>query len=62
MFSGVFDGLGHTVSGVTIDTRNYANAVYTGLFGMNAGTVRNVGYRFNLHEEETEMRPQAMRN
>ena len=26
------------------------------------GTVRNVGYRFNLHEEETEMRPQAMRN
>ena len=26
------------------------------------GTVRNVGYRFNLHDEETEMRPQAMRN
>ena len=26
------------------------------------GTVRNVGYRFNLHEEETELRPQAMRN
>ena len=25
------------------------------------GTVRNVGYRFNLHEDETEMRPQAVR-
>ena len=25
------------------------------------GTVRNVGYRFNLHDDESELRPQAVR-
>jgi hypothetical protein len=37
-FTGTFDGLGHTISGLTIARGNY-----TGLFGVNGGTIRNVG-------------------
>ncbi|NHZ37363.1 filamentous hemagglutinin N-terminal domain-containing protein [Massilia sp. CCM 8692] len=38
-FSGTFDGLGHTVSGLSI---NQPAGSYVGLFGTNNGTVRNV--------------------
>jgi filamentous hemagglutinin family protein len=38
-FNGVFDGLGHVISGFTASTSN--NNV--GLFGVSTGTVRNVG-------------------
>ncbi|WP_158905913.1 filamentous hemagglutinin N-terminal domain-containing protein [Burkholderia sp. L27(2015)] len=38
-FLGVFDGLGHTIGGVAISSGNYS----VGLFGVNLGTVRNVG-------------------
>jgi filamentous hemagglutinin family protein len=41
MFSGVFDGLGHTISGINIV--DSSSASYTGLFGMNNGTIRNIG-------------------
>jgi filamentous hemagglutinin family protein len=40
MFSGVFDGLGHTISDITITS---SSGDYTGLFGMNNGTIRNIG-------------------
>jgi filamentous hemagglutinin family protein len=39
-FSGVFDGLGHTISGLTITN---SSATGVGLFGVSSGTIRNVG-------------------
>jgi len=39
-FTGNFDGLGHTISALTI-SRTGAN--YIGLFGSSSGTIRNVG-------------------
>jgi filamentous hemagglutinin family protein len=39
-FSGQFDGLGHTITGLTI---NRPSSEYVGLFGQNNGQVRNVG-------------------
>jgi len=39
-FSGVFDGLGHTITGLTINNNGLQS---TGLFGFNIGTLRNVG-------------------
>ena len=39
-FSGVFDGLGHTISGLTITN---TSATDVGLFGASSGTIRNVG-------------------
>ncbi|MFC3653093.1 YDG domain-containing protein [Dyella humi] len=39
-FSGVFDGLGHTISNLTITS---SSAVNVGLFGVSSGTIRNVG-------------------
>ena len=38
-FSGTFDGLGHTISGLTITS----NANNVGLFGYSSGTIRDVG-------------------
>ena len=38
-FSGTFDGQGHTVSGIYINSEND----YQGLFGYNGGTIKNVG-------------------
>ncbi|GLQ91422.1 YDG domain-containing protein [Dyella acidisoli] len=39
-FSGVFDGLGHTISGLTITSSTLRDV---GLFGASSGTIRNVG-------------------
>ena len=39
-FSGTFDGQGHTVSGIYINSENY---YYHGLFGYNEGTIKNIG-------------------
>ena len=39
-FTGVFDGLGHTISGLTITNSSAADV---GLFGVSSGTIRNVG-------------------
>ena len=39
-FSGVFDGLGHTISGLAITNSAAADV---GLFGVSSGTIRNVG-------------------
>jgi filamentous hemagglutinin family protein len=38
-FTGVFDGLGHTVTGLNINR----TGTYVGMFGTNMGTIRNVG-------------------
>ena len=38
-FSGTFDGQGHTVSGIYINSEND----YQGLFGYNEGTIKNIG-------------------
>ncbi|WP_313200547.1 MBG domain-containing protein [Rhizobium sp.] len=38
-FTGTFTGLGNTITGLTIST----SAKFTGLFGENAGTIRDVG-------------------
>ncbi|MHB1092944.1 two-partner secretion domain-containing protein [Thiobacillus sp.] len=39
-FTGVFDGLGHTINGLTI---NRPGTDYTGMFRLLRGTVRNIG-------------------
>lgn len=39
-FTGSFDGLGHTITGLTI---NNAGTDFQGLFGKSSGTLRNVG-------------------
>lgn len=44
-FTGVFDGRGHVVSGLTIDA---PGTDYVGLFGYLSGTVRNVGFSGNV--------------
>lgn len=44
VFSGVLNGLGHTVSGLTMTTANLNNSTESGLFGrVNNGTVSNIG-------------------
>ncbi len=43
-FTGVFDGNGHTVSGLKINKISSSTAVYAGLFGYASGvTIRNLG-------------------
>ena len=43
-FTGSFDGLGHTVTGLTINRQvNVAGNFYQGLFGYSTGSLRNVG-------------------
>ena len=39
-FRGTFDGQGHTVSGIYINSSDYG---YQGLFGYNGGTIKNAG-------------------
>src|SRR5699024_6351130 len=39
-FTGIFDGLGHTISDLTIDRPTSSNV---GLFGISHGTLENVG-------------------
>ena len=39
IFGGTFDGQGHTVSGIYINSEND----YQGLFGYNEGTIKNIG-------------------
>ena len=39
-YSGTFDGQGHTVSGLYLDNTGTS---YVGLFGINCGTIQNVG-------------------
>jgi filamentous hemagglutinin family protein len=39
-FGGTLDGLGHTISGLVV---NRPQAMFAGLFGYNAGTLRNLG-------------------
>lgn len=39
-FTGIFDGLGHSITGLTI---NRPAENYIGLFGINKGTIQNVG-------------------
>ena len=44
LFSGIFDGQGYTISGLT-----YSSAAYVGLFGYNSGTIRNLNItNFNV--------------
>ena len=40
-FRGTFDGQGHTISGIYINSENN----YQGLFGYNKGTIKNVGVK-----------------
>ena len=39
-YTGIFDGQGHTISGLYF---NNSNTDYVGLFGCNSGTIKNVG-------------------
>jgi filamentous hemagglutinin family protein len=39
-FSGIFDGLGNTISNLTVDIHETTNA---GLFGASSGTIRDIG-------------------
>ncbi len=40
VFSGVFEGLGHTITGLTINDSNNTNV---GLFGTSSGVIRDIG-------------------
>ena len=42
-FEGVFDGLGHTISGLTIDRSEDQDNSNIGLFSISSGIIRNVG-------------------
>ncbi|WP_019467530.1 YDG domain-containing protein [Dyella japonica] len=42
-FSGVFEGLGHTISGLYINYNATGSAAGVGLFGASSGVIRNVG-------------------
>jgi filamentous hemagglutinin family protein len=42
-FSGVFDGLGHTINGLKVSASSPASDTGWGLFGTSTGTIRNVG-------------------
>ena len=42
-FTGNFDGLGHTISGLNTSLIVVGNSVYAGLFGYSSGTLQNVG-------------------
>jgi len=44
-FSGVFDGNGHTISGVNLEGSGYD---YTGFFGKNSGTIKNLTVDVNF--------------
>ena len=44
-FNGVFDGKGHTISGLTLENSHYE---YIGLFGNNSGTVKNLNVDVNF--------------
>mgnify|MGYP004588082897 CR=1 FL=1 len=41
-FTGIFDGNGHTISGLSAEYSNSNSATYVGLFAINAGTIRNL--------------------
>ena len=41
-FTGIFDGNGHTISGLYAEYSSYNSATYVGLFAINAGTIRNL--------------------
>ena len=51
-FEGVFDGAGHTISGVNITQNNFANS---GLFGVVTGTVKNLGVSANIAVTENNV-------
>ncbi len=42
-FVGTFDGSGHTINGLRADEQGIDQATYVGLFGYNAGTIKNLG-------------------
>lgn len=46
-FSGVFDGGGHRVSGITIDEED-ANYEYAGFFGQASGTIKNISVSVDI--------------
>ena len=48
VFCGIFDGQGHTISGLKISGRG---EVYTGLFGANTGTIRNLNVSGKVEAE-----------
>ncbi|MBQ7901245.1 MAG: Ig-like domain-containing protein, partial [Clostridia bacterium] len=44
-FNGIFDGNGHTISGIQLSNSHYA---HTGLFGKNSGTIKNLTVEANI--------------
>ncbi|WP_413208136.1 beta strand repeat-containing protein, partial [Rhodospirillum sp. A1_3_36] len=42
-FTGTFAGLGHTITGLTIENTSATTAFWGGLFGVNKGTIRDIG-------------------
>ncbi len=42
-FTGVFDGNGHTISGLNCNGNKDDDTAYVGLFGSNNGTIKNLG-------------------
>jgi hypothetical protein len=41
-FTGTLDGDGHRISGLSIPDSTYGSSSYTGLFGQNSGTIKNL--------------------
>lgn len=42
-FTGIFDGNGHTISGLQCNLTSTTSSVYAGLFGYNSGNIQNIG-------------------
>ncbi len=48
-FQGVFDGNGHTVSGLNVDLAGSTTFTSAGLFGVNDGTIKNLNVSGEVH-------------
>ncbi len=49
-FTGIFDGQGHTIKGVTMSGSGYT---YSGLFGVASGLIKNVNVEINIVDAKT---------
>lgn len=49
-FSGIFDGQGHTISGLTMSGNGYT---YSGLFGVSRGIIKNVNVSVTIKDAAT---------
>lgn len=52
-FQGVFDGDGHTISGLKVELTGETTFTSAGLFGVNDGTIRNLNVAGSVHATTT---------